>query len=68
MFETIKIKTGACPVCGRPYGYEKEVKSGMLVNEYSECTCKNTTYEKDVYKMHQDSMKNFKKGKKGEVA
>ena len=59
MFETVKVKTGVCPVCGHAHGYEKEINSGMLVNEYSECTCHKAAYEKDVYKMYQESLRNF---------
>lgn len=66
-YETKKIKTGKCPACGQAYGYEKEIHSGMLVNEYTECTCHKAVYEKDVYKMHQESLRRFKKQSKGDA-
>ena len=61
LYETKKVKAGVCPVCGRPYGYEKEIHSGVFVNEYSDCICDKTAYEKDIYRMYQESLKEYKK-------
>ena len=66
-YETKKVKEGVCPNCGHAYGYEKEIHSGIMVNEYSDCICHQAAHEKDVYKMHQESMKKFKRNQKGDA-
>ena len=67
-FEVMEIIEGHCPHCGQPYGYLKEVNSGMALNEFSKCLCqRKPVYEEEVAGMHQKSFAGYQK-KRSDVA
>jgi hypothetical protein len=50
LYETKKVPVGHCACCDKSYGYEKEIHSGQIVAEYTDCTCHRRANEWEITK------------------